>query len=101
MKANPHVSGDILEYIAEQNEKDPIFRETLAAEFDTLQLARTIRQLRESRQLSQEKLASLVGTKQPSIARLERGKSVPNLSLLHKIASVLGTRLDLRFLPVS
>jgi transcriptional regulator with XRE-family HTH domain len=47
--------------------------------------------------LTQAKLASLIKTKQPSIARLEAGNGLPSLSLLQKIAEVLKTRLRVSF----
>jgi len=43
--------------------------------------------------LTQKNLAKLVGTQQPSIARLENGSSLPSLSFLKKIADHLGTYL--------
>jgi transcriptional regulator with XRE-family HTH domain len=43
--------------------------------------------------MTQQKLASLVGTKQPSIARLEKGATLPSLSFLEKIAAALDTQL--------
>lgn len=43
--------------------------------------------------LTQAKLAQLVKTKQPGIARLENGKSLPSLSFLEKIAKAFGTYL--------
>ena len=43
--------------------------------------------------LTQEELAQLVGTKQPSIARLENGQQLSSLSFLEKIADALGTDL--------
>lgn len=43
--------------------------------------------------LTQTELANMVGTKQPSIARLETGDRLPNLSFLQKIATSLGTYL--------
>ncbi|MDP2161901.1 MAG: helix-turn-helix transcriptional regulator [Flavobacterium sp.] len=43
--------------------------------------------------LTQSKLAQLVNTKQPSIARLENGERLPSLSFLDKIATALDTQL--------
>ena len=43
--------------------------------------------------ITQGRLADLVGTKQPSIARLENGDSLPSLSFLEKIARKMGTYL--------
>ena len=47
--------------------------------------------------LSQEKLAKLTKTEQPSIARLESGKFLPSVTSLNKIAKALGTSLIIRF----
>ncbi|HWQ83694.1 MAG TPA: helix-turn-helix transcriptional regulator [Anaerolineales bacterium] len=52
--------------------------------------------LRLQRGLTQAQLAELVGTQQPSIARLENGSSIPSLSFLHKIASALNARIEVR-----
>ncbi len=43
--------------------------------------------------LTQQGLAKLVHTKQPSIARLENGQNLPSLSFLEKIAEALDTQL--------
>ena len=42
---------------------------------------------------TQSKLAEIVETKQPSIARLENGSYLPSLSFLERIAKALGTYL--------
>lgn len=42
---------------------------------------------------TQSELAKKIGTKQPSIARIERGLSLPSLSFLQKIAKALNTYL--------
>ncbi len=43
--------------------------------------------------LTQEALAQMTSTKQPSIARLENGTKLPSLSFLEKIAKAMGTYL--------
>jgi transcriptional regulator with XRE-family HTH domain len=43
--------------------------------------------------LTQAELAERVGTKQPSIARLENGSRIPDLEFLGRIADSLGTYL--------
>lgn len=47
--------------------------------------------------ISQEKLAKLIETKQPSIARAENGKNLPSLNFLEKIAHALGTHVIVKF----
>jgi DNA-binding XRE family transcriptional regulator len=55
-----------------------------------------IARLRILRGLTQTQLAVMVGTRQPSIARLENGSSVPSLSFLHKIATALHARIEVK-----
>ena len=98
MKNNKYVGGDWDEFLAEQK-KDPELALAFQVEFDRLQLARRVKTLRGEHHLSQEKLAELVGTKQPAIARLEAGSSLPRLDLLERIAHALGAHVDVRFVP--
>lgn len=46
--------------------------------------------------LTQQELATKLGTKQPAIARLESGSVNPSLDSLEKIAAVLGYRLTIQ-----
>ncbi len=70
------------------------------AAYDALEPAFQIARLRIERGLTQAQLAELVGTKQPSIARLERGTSEPSLAFLRKLAAALGMRVEISFVPV-
>ena len=72
------------EFVAAANELEPGY-----------QIAR----LRIQRGLTQAQLAEMVGTRQPSIARLENGSSVPSLSFLDRIATALDARIELRVVP--
>lgn len=58
-----------------------------------------VARLRILRGLTQSQLAEMVGTRQPSIARLENGSSIPSLSFLNKVASALNAKIELRLLP--
>lgn len=98
-RSNPHVGGDVGRYIDERMRRDSDLAAAVRAEVGRLELARMVRETREAKGLSQEKLAQLVGTKQPSIARLESGKVIPRLDLLERIARAVGMRLDVRFRP--
>lgn len=51
------------------------------------------------RGLTQAQLAEMVGTRQPSIARLENGTSAPSLSFLSKIAEALGAKIEIKLIP--
>ncbi len=57
-----------------------------------------VARLRILRGLTQAQLAEMVGTRQPSIARLENGSSSPNLSFLKKIAAALHAKIEIRIL---
>lgn len=52
---------------------------------------------RISRDITQAKLAKMVRTKQPSIARLERGESLPSINFLDRVAKALKTNLSVCF----
>jgi len=72
--------------------QDPEF----AAAAEALEPGYQIARLRIQRGLTQAQLAELVGTQQPSIARLENGSSIPSLSFLQKIAAALNARIEVR-----
>lgn len=76
--------------------RDPEFREAWETSEPTYQVAR----LRILRGLSQMELARRVGTQQPSIARLESGRSQPTLPFLRRVAQALGARLEVRIVPL-
>jgi len=80
----------------EERMADPEFR----AAADELEPAYQVARLRILRGLTQEQLAELVGTKQPSIARLESGKAEPKLSFLRRVAEALGGRLEVRIVSL-
>ncbi len=86
------------EYVAEQMQR-PAFREawrTLEPEFSLIE---QVIALRLKRGLTQAQLARRAGTKQPSIARLESGRSRPNLSFLRKVAAALDANVEIRLTP--
>ena len=58
-----------------------------------------VARLRMLRGLTQAQLAEMVGTRQPSIARLENGTSAPRISFLTKIAEALGAKIEFKLIP--
>ena len=79
----------------EQQEQDPDF----VAESLELEIGYQIARLRILQGLTQEELAERVGTRQPSIARLESGRSLPSLSFLEKIAEALDAEMEIKIVP--
>jgi len=71
---------------------DPAF----IAAAEALEPGYQVTRLRMLRGLTQAQLAEMVGTRQPSIARLENGTSVPSLSFLQKVAAALNARIEVR-----
>src|SRR4051812_33479864 len=71
----------------EQVKADLLAHPQVQAAYDALETAQQIARLRLARGLTQAELAALVGTKQPSIARLEKGETLPSLAFLTRVAS--------------
>jgi len=70
--------------------KDPGFRKEYDALEEEYTLAREIIELRIKKNLSQKELAEMIGTSQPSIARLESGKyKNVSMSFIRKVAKAL------------
>ena len=57
-------------------------------------LKTNIRQLRKERRISQEELASAVGTTRQTITSIETGKYVASLPLAYKIAKHFGLTIE-------
>ena len=74
--------------------KDPDFLATSKELEPGYQVAR----LRMLRGLTQAQLAEMVGSRQPSIARLENGTSAPSLSFLTKITESLGAKIEFKLI---
>jgi transcriptional regulator with XRE-family HTH domain len=62
-------------------------------------IAAQVVQQRHARDLSQAELASLVGTSQSAIARLESGGRPPRIDTLLRIADALDCELDIELRP--
>ncbi len=80
-----------------ENEKrnDPDFM----AAAEVLDPGYQVARLRILRGLTQTQLAELVGTRQPSIARLENGSNVPSISFLNRVAEALNARIEFKLIP--
>ncbi len=79
--------------------KDPEFRKEYEGLEPEYKLASAMIRLRLAKGLTQEQLADLLNTKQESIARLERGRSLPSLSTVKKVATALDAELQIDLCP--
>jgi DNA-binding XRE family transcriptional regulator len=77
-------------------EKEKLQDPKFAAAARELEPGYQIARLRIQRGLTQKQLAEMVGTHQPSIARLENGGSIPSISFLQRIAKALNARIEVR-----
>lgn len=57
-----------------------------------------LKELRETRAMTQEELAVLVGVSRQTIISLEKGKYNPSLRLAHRLARVFGQSIEMVFL---
>ena len=80
--------------------RDPEFK----AEWDALeperQIVRAMLEGRERADLTQQELARVTGITQADISRLENGTANPSLRTLKRLASGMGMRLKVDFVPM-
>lgn len=73
----------------------------LKTEYDEMspmyEIKKEIIRLRIEKGLSQKELATLMGTKQSAISRLENGSYNPSVEFLNRIAHTLGKELHISF----
>lgn len=91
---------ELNQYINKLLEKES-FRKEYEKQEPIFDIARQVIHLRISRNKTQEELARLVKTKQPSIARIESGNSSSSLKMLEKIAKALGGKLVVSLIDCS
>ena len=103
------ISGHFLADYAKQEEKADILQEQLKdpelkKEWDDIQpemdVIRAMIDARIEQNLTQKDLAARTGIDQADISKLENGIRNPSLKLLKKLASGLGMRLKIEFVPI-
>jgi ribosome-binding protein aMBF1 (putative translation factor) len=79
---------------------DAVLDAAFQRELARLKLANQIVAARRKRHLSQRALAERIGTKQPTVARMERADYTGyTVTTLAKIAAATGAMLDVRIVP--
>lgn len=82
--------------------KEPSLKEELEKADQAWDVALQISKLREEAGLTQQQLASLVGTKQANIARLESADYTSyTLKTLDKVTRALKARLEIKITPIA
>lgn len=87
---------DLDDFIAKRTAMNPEFPKLMKAAIETRRLVRQLAAERERQGLSQDKVAAALGTKQPNVARLERGSVDPKHTTLVRYAALLGKRITLQ-----
>lgn len=87
---------DFRTYLNEQL-KDPEFKREWDKSEAAYQVTRTLIQARIDGKISQRQLAKNAGTTQAVISRIENMSVSPSVSLLYRLATSLGKRLEIRF----
>lgn len=82
---------------AQMLQTDPGFRDEYLARDLALELGHLIAYSRLKKGITQERLANMIGTKQPSVARAEAGRVLPSIAFLNRIAERLGMNLVIDF----
>lgn len=77
--------------------KNPVFEKAYEESELEYQIARALIKARIERGYTQKQLAEKLNTKQSVISRVENAKTVPSLSLLKRLAEVLGASLQVQF----
>ena len=57
--------------------------------------------VRKEKGLTQKQLSELTGISQADISRIENGTRNPSLEMIKRLATGMGMRLKLQFIPVS
>lgn len=83
---------------AEYGERGAVAREKFEAEAETFCLAECLKEQRRLAGLTQEQLATKIGTKKSYISKIENGHADIQLSTLFRIFSGLGKRVSLSIL---
>lgn len=75
--------------------QSPESRERITEKVEILRQAVALNMLREELNLSQAELASAMGVKQPTIAKMEQSDNDPRLSTLKRYVTALGGELSI------
>lgn len=87
------------EWLKEEDERAPGFLDSVDSAAMAIYVAGKLKQLRIRSGVSQEQMARMMKTSQPSLARAESGTIVPSPGFVAKMASVLGYESVFSFRP--
>jgi transcriptional regulator with XRE-family HTH domain len=80
--------------------KTPGYQDAYAESHAEFELARQLIEARTQSGLSQEEIASRMGTSQSAVARLESGNSLPSMRTLSRYAKATNCEISIRLQPI-
>ncbi len=89
--------SDVDKYIQKMEKKSPGFSSKVEQELENLRIGEEIRNLRVSKGMTQEELASKMSTTKSAISRLENHSESVRLSTLEKVAEVFNKKVRVSF----
>ena len=78
---------------------EPKYRQAYEVLEGEFALAKAVIRARNRAGLTQEELARKMGTTQPTVARMEGGRTLPSMRTLERLATATGSRLLISFEP--
>jgi len=85
----------------EKRLEDEEFAQEYGENIAKAEIAVSVSQARRSRNISQEDLATLLGTSQSYIAKLESGDANPTIGKIGRLLASIGLRMSTNFSPLS
>ena len=89
--------SDLQKYIAKRSQRDAGFSEGFEVGYTDFKIGVLLRQAREDAGLTQEQLATRMGTKKSAISRVENHAEDVRLSTLKAYAQAVGAKLHIQF----
>jgi HTH-type transcriptional regulator/antitoxin HipB len=87
--------SDLKQYIEKRKRHDAEFAEGYDAGYEEFKIGALIKEIRLKEGLTQEQIAQKLNTKKSVISRLENHSEDVRLSTIHKVAQVLGKKLQI------
>jgi HTH-type transcriptional regulator/antitoxin HipB len=88
--------SDLKKYIAKRKATNPDFDEDLDEGYENFRIGIMLKQARLDAGLTQDEVASAIGTQKTAISRLENHVQDVKLSTVEKYAKALGRRIEIK-----
>jgi ribosome-binding protein aMBF1 (putative translation factor) len=97
MATNPHIGMTADEWFEEEEQRSPGFIEEVDQEALKLGIGYELKKVRVAEGLTRKQLAEKISTTPSRIARVEQGKTRPDVAMLQRIGTALGYAVHVAF----